>query len=332
MMRHSIGINDYPSDIINVLSGLARMRGRTGGMGPESIRKITDPIGQLLFVAQRNGLDLVYNFATLAAYIEDIEHRPIKYTTKVTYMKGLRRLSVAMNWPKHLLDRIDAEIAFYRKMSRSEISEKERKLLNHPITLSDIGSAARHWFEIAQSTKNPTKRRSNFQRAAFLAFTSLVPNRVGDIQHFRVDEHVLRTRNFWFLSMESRKTSNENFSPLHADLTPYLDALIHYGEPDNFERMLGARSGTPLFSKADGSTLLRETLWRHFKIGTGGHSPHIVRTLTHDLLAGDTDPQSGTIARILCGQKSLETSAAYEVFAKRARFARAQDMLSKIQA
>lgn len=331
-MRRSVGIDDYPLDIINALSGLARMRGRAGGMGPESIRKITDPLGQLFFVAKCKGLDVVYNSDTLIAYIVDLEERSLKNTTRATYMKGLRRLSVAMNWPEDLLDRIDAEIALYRKRSESEVSEKARKLLSHPITLADVGSAARYWFEIAQSTENPTKKRSNFQRAAFLAFTSLVPNRVGDIQHFLIDEHVFRSQEFWSLSMGSRKTSHESFSRLHADLTPYLDALIHYGEPDNFERMLRARSGTPLFSKADGSMLLRETLWRHFKIGTGGHSPHIVRTLTHDILAGDDDPQSGTIARILCGQKSLEISAEYEVFAKRARFARAQDMLSKIQA
>lgn len=331
MTRISLAVADYPTELRKALIALEMGPGRTGNLSREAIRKITDPLGQLLFVARREGLEVEFSFETLAAYVRDLDERGVKNTTRHTYMKGLWRMASALNWKRDLMRRIEAELAFYKKATCSEVPEKERKLLSQPITLTDIADAARRWFEVAQGTRNVTRRRSNFHRAAFLAFTSLVPNRVGDIQHFLINEDIFRSSNVWFLSTESRKTSYEHSVPLHANLTPYLDALVHLGEPSHFEKMLRARSATPLFSKADGSMLLRETLWRHFRIGTGGHSPHIVRTLTHDFFAGDDDPQAATIARILCGQKSLAVSPAYEVYAKRARFARAQQALEESQ-
>lgn len=327
MSRISVPVSDYPQGVKQALVGLARVQGRPGGISPEAIRKITDPFGQMLFVAQRDGIRGEFTVEAMAAYIGDLDRRHMKNTTRETYMKGLRRLAIAMRWEKSQVKMIDAEIAFYKEAALAEVPEKERKLLSNPITLSDVGAAARRWFDVAEGTRNARKRRSNFQRAAFLALTSLVPNRVGDIQHFRIDEDIFRSGEKWFLSTKSQKTSFDQSPALHANLTPYLDALVHCGEQYRFEAMLRARSGTPLFCKLDGSMLLRDTLWRHFKIGTGGHSPHIVRTLTHDFFAADDDPQASTIARLLCGQKSLAVSPAYEVYAKRARFARAQNAL-----
>jgi hypothetical protein len=332
MTRISMARADYPKELLEALAALEARQGRTDGLGPEAIRRITDPLGQLLFIARREGREVAFNLETLAAYIRDLDSRGVKNTTRLTYVKGLRRLALALKWRREVMTKIDAEITFYRKASFAEVPEKERKLLLQPITLRDVGDAAKRWFDVAEATKNLTRRRSNFHRAAFLAFTSLAPNRVGDIQHLLIDKDIFRTRSGWFLSTESRKTCYEQSAPLHANLTPYLDALVHVGEPDRFEKMLRARSLTPLFCKKDGSMLLRETLWRHFRIATRGHSPHIVRTLTHDFLATDDDPQSAMIARVLCGQKSLSVGADYEVFAKRARFQRAQLALSRIQA
>lgn len=331
MTRISLPVDDYPSDLKKALSSLETRRGRHGGLSPDAIRKITDPLGQLLFIAQRDGQEVKFNIETIGAYIRELDRRTVKNTSKQTYMKGLWRLAVALDWPDSDVAKIQAEVAFYRSASAAEVPEKERKLLENPLVLEDLAKAARHWFEVARDTKNVMRRRSNFQRAAFLALTSLVPSRVGDVRHLRIDVDITRNRENWALSTASRKTSYEYFPKLHDNLTPYLDALVHLGERQRFEKFLSMKSGKPLFSKEDGTMVLRETLWRHFRIATGGHSPHIVRTLTHDFLAADDDPEAAKIARALCGHTSLNIGSAYEVHARRARFLRAQQALAKSQ-
>jgi hypothetical protein len=330
MARISLPRTEYPDEIKKALLHLEKGDYRKG-LRNDTIRKITDPLGQLLFVARQNGLQEEFNVEATGAYILDLDRRKVKNSTKQTYIKGLLRLAVEMKWQPCDLDKLKKEMAYYKYHSKFEVPEKERKLMENPIEIIDIATAAREWFIIAQNTKNETRRRSNFQRAAFLAFTSLVPSRVGDMRKFRIGEDIIRTHDKWMLSTIFIKNSYEQFVELHGDLTPYLDALVHLGDSGFFLKRLRERTGEPLFAKKNGSMVLRETLYRHFSIATGGHSPHIARTLTHDFFAGDDDLLGNKIARALCGQASLDVSKAYEVHAKRARFTRAQKRISKTQ-
>lgn len=330
MTRISVPVIQYPSALREVIFALSRDR-NLSGLSNETIRKITDPLGQLLYVARREGLDFNFTMETLAAFINDIDRRSIKHATRVTYMTGLRRLAVALEWDQGNVKRIDGEIKYYKNFRQSEVPEKELKLLRNPISARDIAEQANFWFRMSEDTVNLQRKRSNFQRAALLAILSIVPLRIGDVQHFRVNEDVFRTRDSWFVDTEFRKTGSMEPFPLAKILNPYLDALIHLGDPDNFEDKLKSRWNTPLFCKVDGNMLLRNTLWRHFSIATGGHSPHIVRTLAYDFFSDVDDVQASLIARIMCGHISLRISKNYEVHAKRARFANAQRALAESQ-
>ena len=331
MTRISVKFSEYPELLQDTIFNLTKSQGHTIGLGPESIRKITDPLGQLLFVAKREHLDYDFNINTLAAYIREIDARDIKYTTRSTYLTGLAVLAKALEWDREYIKRIYVEIDYYRKASISELPEKEKKLLRNPITLEDIAVAADYWFEMALACKNDWRKRSNLQRAGFLAFSSIVPNRVGEIRRYIVDEDIVRVNDHWLLSTESKKTQFPMNVPLDHSLNRYIDALIHFGDHERFEVMLRMRSGTPLFLSLTGNIVSREALWYHFRKATGGHSPHIVRSLVYDFFAAVDDPRSAKIAQALCGHYSGSMAPTYEVSARREKFARAQKLLEDAQ-
>lgn len=330
MTRISLPFEEYPDDLRVAILSIDRAHS-LDGIGKEAIRKITDPLGQLLFLAKKDGLAFDFSISTLAPYIHALDRRSVKNSTRETYMKGLRRLAVALNWEEADIKKIDAEINFYRKAGCSEVPEKERKLLHNPIDFVEIAKTAQYWFNEAQNSKNFRRKRSNYQRAAILALMTLAPFRVGEVRRFLVNDDLFRAQKGWFVVTELRKTGYESAPLLHPSLTPFLDALIHFGDSQKFDGLLRERWGKPLFCKDDGSMVLRETLWRHFSIGTGGHSPHIARTLTYDFFALEDDPRAIAIAQALCGHKSLRVSKDYEVYAERARFQKAQDVLSVSQ-
>ncbi|SDJ51593.1 hypothetical protein [Salipiger marinus] len=186
------------------------------------------------------------------------------------------------------------------------------------------------WRDEARKANSPNKRRTYFQRSGVLALLSLVPLRISDVNAIIVGEHLKRLDDGWFLTISSNKTGYRHNGPLHHSLTRYLDDLLLYGESGPVLPRYAQRMGTPLFATETNEHLSSRTLAYNFKVATGGHTPHIVRTLVHDALA-KYGAYGAQLARILCGQTSPETAKSYEINADRVRVEKGQETLSQIQ-
>lgn len=327
----SLPLSEFPRKFQLAIKRLETPRKGRRRYSEASIKTTVHGLGQYLQAVQIAGLPLDLSREGLGTFIDNLDARDIKSSTKLTYLAAVQAVAKEVKYPASERRLILEDCEIYREEGMREVPEKVRKLAAHPITLRDIAEAAVRWRDEARKTNSPNKRRTYFQRSGILAFLSLLPLRISDVNSIIVGQHLQRRDNSWSLTISSQKTGYRHNGPLHHSLTRYLDDLLLFGEGGPVLPRYAQRIGTPLFGTETNEHLCTRTLAYNFQVATGGHhSPHIVRTLVHDSLA-QYGAYGAKLARILCGQTSPETAKSYEIHAERFRVEKAQEILSQIQ-
>lgn len=329
--RKSLPLSEFPRHFRLAIKRLETPRKGRRRYSETSIKTTVHGFGQYLKVVQEVGLPLELSPEGLSEFIDALDSRGIKNSTRLTYMAAVQAMAKEVKYPAEERRLILEDCEIYREEMMREVPEKVRKLAAHPITLRDIAKAAVMWRDEARKANSPNKRHTYFQRSGVLALLSLVPLRISDVNAIIVGEHLKRVDEGWSLTISSKKTRYRHNGALHHSLTRYLDDLLLYGEGGPVLPRYAQRMGTPLFATETNEHLSSRTLAYNFKVATGGHhTPHIVRTLVHDDLA-KYGAYGAELARILCGQTSPETAKSYEINAGRIRVEKAQEILSHIQ-
>jgi len=329
--RKSLPFSEFPRTFQLAIKRLETPRRGRRRYSETSIKKTASGFGQYLKAVQTAGLPLELSPEGLGTFLDNLDARNIKSSSRLTYLAAVQAVAKEVKYPAAGRRLILEDCEIYREEMMREIPEKVRKLAAHPITLRDIAQAAVKWRDEARKTDSPNKRRTYFQRSGVLALLSLVPLRISDVNAILVGEHLKRLDDGWSLTISSKKTGYRHNGTLHHSLTRYLDDLLLYGEGGPVLPRYAQRMGTPLFATETNEHLSSRTLAYNFKVATGGHhTPHIVRTLVHDELA-KYGAYGAELARILCGQTSPETAKSYEINAGRFRVEKAQEILSHIQ-
>lgn len=329
--RKSLRLSQFPRKFQLAIKRLETPRRGRRRYSEASIKTTVNGFGQYLKVVQTAGLPLELSPEGLSAFIDNLDARNLKSSSRLLYLSTVQAVAKEVKYPAAERRLILEDCEIYREEMMREVPEKVRKLAAHPISLRDIAKAAVKWRDEARKANSPNRRRTYFQRSGILALLSLVPIRISDANGIIVGQHLQRQDDGWSLTISSQKTGYRHNGPLHHSLTPYLDDLLLFGEGGPMLPQYARRMGTPLFGTETNEHLSSRTLASSFKIATGGHhTPHIVRTLVHDELA-KYGAHGAELARILCGQTSPQTAKSYEFHAERLRVAKAQEILSKIQ-
>lgn len=330
MSRLAVKVEDFPPDFACVLRRLRHGRLGRKKYSESYLVGLTNAIGQYLRVAQSAGLPLTLNSDAIGLFIDDLDQRELKNSTRLSYLASLMILAKLLNYPTRQVQIISEDIAVYREAAALEPSKKRVRLAQNPLTLGDIAKLSVSLGRQAYEAEKSAKRRRLFIMSGLLAFLSLVPLRIGDIVRLKVGTDIKRDHDGWLLNVAAKKTDFESFARLHHSLTPYLDRMIHFGQVDDFSYLYDDRQGTALFINSNtGSAYTSQNLSGVLKTMTG-HGSHIVRTLVHDALAeagkGGTD-----LALILCGQKTRAIAKVYEVHAEGIRIRLGQEAIFRIQ-
>lgn len=329
--RVSLPLSAFPRKFRLAINRLETPRRGRRRYSEASVKTTVQGFGQYLRAVQKAGLPLELSAEGLGIFIDNLDARDLKSSTKLNYMTCVQAMAKELKYPTERRRLILEDCEIYREAMMREVPQKVRKLAAHPINLQDIAQRAVRWRQEARKTNSPNRRRTYFQRSAVLALLSLVPLRISDVNAIFVGEHLKRLDDGWSLTISSGKTGYRHNGTLHHSLTPYLDDLLLYGDGGSVLLRYAQRMGTPLFATETNEHLSSRTLAISFKVATGGHhSPHIVRTLVHDELAR-YGAYGAMLAQILCGQTSPETAKSYEIHAERHRVEQAQERLSQIQ-
>ena len=330
--RKALPFDDFPTKYRLAINRLAAPKRGRRRYSKTSINNTVHGFGQYLAVVRRAGLPLQLSSEGLCAFIDNLDERDLKSSTRLGYMTAVQAVAKEVNYPRDERRLILEDCEIYRAEMMREVPNKVRKLAAHPITLRHIAGVAVKCRDVAQEARSHNKRRTWFQRSALLALLSLVPMRISDVNALIVGQHIKRTETGWSLTISSRKTGYRHNGLLHQNLTRYIDDLLLFGEVGSVMHRYAQRIGTPLFGTETCDHLSARTLALGFKVATGGcHTPHIVRTLTHDALAKH-GTYGADVARVLCGQTSPQTAKHYEVHAARHRVEQGQKVLSSLQA
>lgn len=329
--RKSLPLSEFPRKFRLAIKRLETPRRGRRRYSEASVKATVQGFGQYLKAVQTAGLHLELSREGLGAFIDNLDARDLKSSSKLLYMSAVQAVAKEVKYPAAERRLILEDCEIYREEMMREVPEKVRKLAAHPITLRDIAQAAVKWRDEARKTNVLNNRRTYFQRSGILALLSLVPIRISDANGIIVGQHLQRRDDGWTLTISSKKSGYRHNGPLHHSLTRYLDDLLLYGEGGSVLPRYAQRMGTPLFATETNEHLSSRTLAQSFKVATGGHhTPHIVRTLVHDALAKH-GVYGAILARVLCGQTSPETAKSYEINAGRFRAEKGQEILTQIQ-
>lgn len=327
--RKSLPFDQFPRKFQRSIKRLETPRRGRRGYSEASVKTTIQGFGQYLAAVQNAGLPLEISLEGLGVFIDNLDARQLRNSTRLTYLTAVQAIAKETGYPVSERRLILEDCEIYREAMKAEVPMKVRKLALRPLTLKDIALAAVKWRKKAQENPNKNKKHTYYRRSAYLALLSLMPLRVKDLNDLEVGVHMLRQEKGWVLRFASSKTGFRHNGELHHSLTPYLDDLLLYGETRSYHAQYAARHGTPLFANDMNEALSLRTMAASFKAATG-HSPHIVRTLVHDAMA-EHGTYGGEIARVLCGQSSVQIAKVYEIHAARFRAQKAQEVLSGIQ-
>lgn len=327
--RMALPYAEMPRNFRLAIKNLKKPRRGRKRYSDASLKNTIQAVGQYLVAAQKAGLELELSLEGLAAFVQNLDARKLRSSTRLTYLTGVQAIAKELKFSPAKRSLLLEDCEIYREEMLAQVPTKVRKLTANPITLRDVASAALKWRREAQLMNASNKRRTYFQRSAVLAFLSLTPLRIKDTTGLIIGEHVFRSEQGWVLNLSSSKSGYPHNGTLHHSLTRFLDDLLLYGEGGSAILAYKQRFGTTLFANEMNEVLSPRTLAYNFKVATG-HSPNIVRTLTHDALA--SKGTYGTdLARVLCGQKSIEVVKFYEVNAAHYRATQAQIVIRDIQ-
>jgi integrase len=325
----SLPLAQFPRKARLAIERLATPRRGRRRYSKSSIATTINSFGQYLKTVQEAGLPLELSREGLELFIQALEDRPLRNSTRLTYITGVQAMAKELEYPAFERRWILDDCEFYRNAMMSEVPRKVRKLAAHPLTLSDVATAAVTSRKIAQEAASTSRRRTYYQRSAALAFLSIMPLRISDLNNLVLGETIQREEGGWILTLNSGKTGFRHSTPLHHSLTGYLDDLLLFGAAGSQQYEYERRIGTPLFCNEMNEHLSPRTLAYNFKTATG-HTPHIVRTLVHDEMAKH-GTYGSDLARALCGQTSIQIAKRYEVHAAGYRVEEAQKVLIGIQ-
>lgn len=327
--RKALPLQEFPRHFQRAIKRLEAPRRGRRRYSKASIRSTVQGFGQYLRAIQTANLPLELSTEGIGAFIDDLDARDIRSSTRLNYLAAVQAVAKEMDYPAAERRLILEDCEIYRAEMMREVPEKVRKLAARPITLQDLSRHAVKLRETALKAQSPNRRRTYYQRSALLALLSLVPLRISDVTSLVVGEGVQRTDTGWLLKIVSRKTGYRHNGPLHHNLTAFFDDLLLFGHDGSWEMAYRQRIGTPLFGTECDEFLSSRTLAAGFK-SVSGHSPHIVRTLVYDALA-DRGTYGADLARVLCGHQSSEISKHYQFSAERHRAEQAQIKLCEIQ-
>ena len=327
--RKALPRQEFPRQFQRAIKRLEAPRRGRRRYSEASIRSTVQGVGQYLRAMQTANLPLELSTEGIGAFIDNLDARDIRSSTRLSYLAAVQAVAKEMDYPAAERRLILEDCEIYRAEMMREVPLKVRKLAARPISLQDLAGNAAKLREKANQAQSPNRRRTFYQRSAFLALLSLVPLRISDVNSLVVGEGIQRRDTGWSLKVVSQKTGYRHNGPLHHSLTAYFDDLLLFGHDGSWEMAYQQRIGTPLFGTECDEFLSGRTLAAGFKAVTG-HSPHIARTLVHDALA-DRGTYGTDLARVLCGQKSVEISKHYQVYAERYRAEQAQIQLCEIQ-
>lgn len=326
--RKTLPFEEFPREFRLAISRLEKPRRGRKSYSEASLRSVINAFGQYLHVVKLAGLPLELSHDGLSAFVDYLDASGLRNSTCLTYMAGVQTVAKEVKYSAGQRRFILEDCGLYREAFKLDVPTKVRKLAANPISLADVGRAAVKAREQAYAATTASRRRTLFIRSGVLALLSLLPVRIGDVTNLVIGEAIFRREGRWWLKLVSGKTGYRHNGPLHDSLTHYLDDLVVFGRKGPIDLTYARRVGTPLFATEMGEFLSSRTLPYNFKVATG-HSPHIVRTLVHDALA-EHGTYGADLARILCGQTSIEIAKHYEVHAARHRVRKAQDVLVQI--
>ncbi len=246
--RKSLSLEQFPREIQRAIMRFKPPRRGRRGYSEATIQSTVYGIGHYLAVVQNVGLPLETSHEGLSVFIDSLDTRALRSSTRLMYLTAVQAVAKEVKYPaeKHRLILEDCEI--YRSAMKKEIPTKVRKLAANPISLRDISKAAVEWRKIAQEATNVNRRRTYFQRSAFLALMSLTPLRLRDVNALEIGTHVMRNNANWVMSIASSKTQFQHNGPLYHSLKPFLDDLLLYGKKDLCHMLYTERLGTRLFA------------------------------------------------------------------------------------
>ena len=327
--RKALPLQEFPRPFQRAIKRLETPRRGRRGYSAATIKSTVQGFGQYLRAVQKAGLPLELSSEGLGEFIDNLDARDMKSSTRLSYLSTVQAVAKEVNYPAAERRLILEDCEIYRTEMMREVPEKIRKLAAHPISLQDVARNAVKLREKARQARSANRQRTYYQRSAFLALLSLLPLRISDVNSLIVGQGIQRRDAGWSLTIVSQKTGYRHNGLLHHSLTAYFDDLLLFGHDGSWEMAYQQRIGTPLFGTECNEFLSSRTLAAGFKAVTG-HSPHIVRTLVHDALA-DRGTYGADLARVLCGHQSIQISQHYQVHAERHRTAKAQELLCALQ-
>lgn len=129
---------------------------------------------------QRKGLDLKLSRKGLRLFIEDLDARPLKDRTRLTYVTGIQAMAKELGYPAFERRLILEDCKVYRENTQREVPRKVRQLTAKPITLRDIAMAVVKWRCTAYETQSVKRQRprvplSGHQRSRILLASTWSP-------------------------------------------------------------------------------------------------------------------------------------------------------------
>lgn len=331
----SVLLEDLPEEMREKLAELRAAYTADGPRyAPETIDNMETAVRQLVFSARSRGLPEEISQETVSAWIDDLDARDIRATSKKGYMHALLLFAERAAVADPLVRLIAEDRAIYHSHGLGWRKRKVDRLSQYPTTITDVISAAASWRRRARSM--PVAARDDMRRrmwfgSAILAILSVRQIRAKDLRHLVVDVSVIRERDHWRFDFKTFKTDQEFDGPLPKLLIPYLDDVILQGAVCDSNRDFWAqynrRSGLPLFSNPNGKPFSHTWLYG-ICIEAFSHGPHAARMFKyeHVALLGDAGKES---AKQTVGHASDEAAQHYEVEAEQRRRASVDDVLAR---
>lgn len=331
----SVEPEDLPAGMRAKLTELRTARTKDGPRyAPETIDSMERPLRQLVFSARRRGLPEAITQETLSAWIDDLDARDLRPSSKKSYMHNLLLFAERAGIDDSILQLIAEDRAIYHSHGLGALKRKVERLYDHPVTIADVSAAAARWRHKARngaaSARDNTYRRLWFG-SAILAILTVRPVRAKDLRSkLIVGVSVIREQDCWRFDFQSSKTDFEFDCNLPQALTPYLDDVILQGAECNSERDFGTlynrRYGLPLFSDPSGRPFSHSWLYA-LCLEAFAHGPHATRMFMYERMAllGEAGKE---VAKNNVGHFSDDSEAEYQAFATNTRFKAVDDVLA----
>ena len=330
----SVPVEDLPPEMRARLAELRAASTKDGPRyAPETIDSMEAPLRQLVFSARSRGLPEAITQETLSAWIDDLDARNIRPSSKHSYMHNLLLFAERAGIADPTLTLIAEDRAIYSRQGLGWMKRKVERLYDHRVTVADVAKAAALWRRRARngsaSARDDMRRRLWFG-SAILAILTVRPVRPKDLRNLVVGVSVIREADVWRFAFAASKTGFEFDRDLPKALTPYLDDVILQGavcgNDRDFWALYNRRCGLPLFSGANGRPFSPSWLYG-LCLEAFAHGPHATRMFMYERMALLGEEGKDAAQRNV-GHFSDKSSVDYEAFATKTRLNATDDVLA----